>query len=491
MISKNKLFIFFSISFIVWIFINNFLESFTKSIFVLLIIIVLFFVFFITIKKYLIYLLIIILWFLIWIWLSNYNFQKIYTKQQYIQKNFNKYNNYKLEIIKIYKKWEYNNIYIWKILEINEIKTNLNIKWLLYITKNYNIQIWEILDTKIKLIWFENFNNFNYQKYMLSKKLYFKSYIYYLDIIENKKINIIKNLSLKIKNSFLNTINKIYPSNEAIFLWWILIWSKENIAKDLETNFNNSWLTHLIAVSWFNITIIIIFLSYILQFLPNLLKTIIITFFIIFFTIFVWNEISVIRASIMWLIWYYILTCWREWNILSILCFSIILIIIYSPLSLNYDISLHLSFLAVLWIIYSQEFFKKIFYFLPNFLEIKEAFVLSISSLIFTLPIIIFNFGQLSILSPIANLLVWWTIPFAMLFWFISIIVYYMSNILWIFIWYFAWIFLKWTILMVNFFGEKESFILKYNIWNYDYIIEIIYFLILIFLIIYFRKKET
>jgi len=38
------------------------------------------------------------------------------------------------------------------------------------------------------------------------------------------------------------------------------------------------------------------------------------------------------------------------------------------------------------------------------------------ASLTFTLPIIVFNFGQISLLAPIANMLVTWTIPLAMLF---------------------------------------------------------------------------
>jgi len=51
-----------------------------------------------------------------------------------------------------------------------------------------------------------------------------------------------------------------------------------------------------------------------------------------------------------------------------------------SPLILNYDVSFHLSFLAVIGIIYTQSFWKKIFHFLPETLAIKEAFVLTLSA---------------------------------------------------------------------------------------------------------------
>ncbi|MBT6779172.1 hypothetical protein HOA93_05460 [bacterium] len=62
---------------------------------------------------------------------------------------------------------------------------------------------------------------------------------------------------------------------------------------------------------------------------------------------------------------------------------------------------------------------------MPEFLEIQTAFTLTLSSLSFTLPIMIFNFGQVSILAPFANIAVAWTIALAMTFGFISIIVYF------------------------------------------------------------------
>jgi competence protein ComEC len=273
-------------------------------------------------------------------------------------------------------------------------------------------------------------------------------------------------------------------------LWWILIWARESLPEELKKDFNNSWLTHFIAVSWFNITILILFISYITTLLPIYLRSTIITLFIIFFTILVWDTAPVIRASIMGIIWYYILISGRKTNILSLIVLTAIIMTIISPLSINYDISLHLSFLAVLWIIYSQKFFEKLFYFLPDFLEIKTAFTLTLSALVFTLPIMIFSFWQVSILAPFANIAVTWTIPLAMIFWFISIIVHFVYPILWIIIWYITWILLKWDILVVHFFWKLDWSLLKIDLWIYKTHLEITYFIILIFLIIWFRKKE-
>ena len=55
--------------------------------------------------------------------------------------------------------------------------------------------------------------------------------------------------------------------------------------------------------------------------------------------------------------------------------------VLYSPLSINYDVSLHLSFLAVIGIIYTQDFFKRFCIFLPKIFAIQEAFVAIVSDM--------------------------------------------------------------------------------------------------------------
>ncbi|USN57919.1 MAG: ComEC/Rec2 family competence protein [Candidatus Peribacteria bacterium] len=100
----------------------------------------------------------------------------------------------------------------------------------------------------------------------------------------------------------------------------------------------------------------------------------------------------VVRASIMGLVAYYILMSGRSTRGIMILAFTLVLMLIYSPMSIRYDVSLHLSFLAVLGIMYFQEFFSRVFSWVPGALAIRESLVLTFSAMILTLPIMIFNF---------------------------------------------------------------------------------------------------
>jgi len=118
-------------------------------------------------------------------------------------------------------------------------------------------------------------------------------------------------------------------------------------------------------------------------------------------------------------------------------------------------------------IIYSQKYIESIFNFLPNIFEIKTAFCLTISAMIFTLPIMLFNFWQ------------------------VSIILYYINPILWIIIGYIAWILLKWDILIVNYFWSSIYSTIKYDFWEYRWYYELLYFFMLTFIILWFKKIKT
>lgn len=487
--SKTILFIYFSILYILWIFINNIFENLITSLLVLLFLVVLFLLLFLKIKKYIILYIICLLWFLLWILISSSNIEKI-NKNKLFLKNFNNKVSFEVQIKNISKINDSNIIYIVRVKKINKIVLNANILAEIYINWNHKIDNWEIIKFESKIINYKNFNWFNYENFNLSKDIYFKTFVYNYENIWKNEISIVYKKVYAIRDKLIQTINNIYTKNEAIFLSWILLWSRENLPKDLKENFNNSWLTHLIAVSWFNITIIIIFFSYIIKFLPNLLKILIMTILILLFTILVWAGASVIRASIMWIIWFLVVSYWRKWETIIILVLTLVLMVTYSPLSLNYDISLQLSFLAVLWIINFQKKIEDIFYFLPNIFEIRAAFSLTISALLLTLPIMLFNFWQISIIAPISNILVIWTIPLSMFLWFLSIIFYQLNSLVWIIIWYIPWVFLKWDIMIVNYLWSSSFSNIKYDFWTYKYYYEIIYFIIIFFIILWTKKDN-
>jgi competence protein ComEC len=347
---------------------------------------------------------------------------------------------------------------------------------------------WDMILWKSKIELIKNFWDFEYKKFLLAKNIYFKSFFYSIEKVWTNKQNIILKKIDFVRQKLLDTIFELYPKQEAIFLGWILLWARENLPKELKQNFNNSGLTHFIAVSWFNIAILIAFFSYIFKWIPIYFRTILIISLIVLFTFLVWFSIPVLRASIMWSLAFVIMAFWRKTELFTLVFFVWFVLVLFAPLSLNYDVSFALSFLAVFWIIYTQKFWTKIFWFVPETLALREAFVMTMSALSFTLPIMLFNFGQISILAPLSNVLVTFSIPIAMLLWFLSIIFYLIFPLFWYIIWFLAYIFLSWDIWVVNFIWSLDFSVLKYNFQELKYYIEFLYFFVLIFIVLYFKE---
>ncbi|MFA5917322.1 MAG: ComEC/Rec2 family competence protein [Candidatus Gracilibacteria bacterium] len=490
MLSKNTFFNFFLTSFIITILVNNYLQDFLFTTICLL----LFSVIYINLilykkhfKKYIIVLLFIIIGGICGLLISNSHLSRIKENEVFLEKYYLRNYNYELEVKQLYKKSENYNSYIVKIDRIDGINVDKKLYGIVYVSNNLLLEKGNILSTDSQILNIDNVDSIdNYKNFLLSKNVYFKSYIFNFKVI--KKIDNIFVSADKFRTKILNIINKIYPEEEGIFLSGILIGARENIPKELSYDFNNSGTTHMVAVSGFNITILIIFLGYLFKFIPVFLRTILIITFLVLFCIFVGLEASVIRAGIMGILGYMLTIMGRNNNSLTILLLTLFSMILYNPFYINYDISFQLSFLAVLGILYTKEFFDKVFKFLPNILAVKESFIITLSAMVLTLPISIFNFGQIPLLTPISNILISWNIPIIMLIGFISIILYIFVPILGIGVGFFSFILLKWNIFIIHFFGGLDDFVIKTDFGNYAFYLEILYFIVLVFLILN-RKK--
>ncbi len=399
------------------------------------------------------------------------------------------YHIYEWEVKTLYKRDEYYDEYTVRSTQIGDMKIDINIQHLLRLPKNFVLHPGQKISYSGKMYPLEDFDGFAYKKFMLSKWLYFSTSSSYVETISDHTYWWRYSL-YDSRQRLLTRIEEIFPQEESIFLWGILFWARENIPKDLKEDFNNSWLTHFIAVSWFNITLCVIFITFMFWFLPHTMRIVVVSLSIISFSFFVWLWAPVVRAAIMGILWYTFLQSGNTVKNLTLLVFTAVCMTVFNPLSLSYDVSLHLSFLAVIGIMYTQEIFTKIFSWVPNTFAIREALVLTLSALSFSIPIMMFQFGQVSLLAPLANIAVTWTIPLAMLGWALTLIIDFISPFLWEGLWFITWILLKYDIMMVRFFGNIDWALLKVNFWAYSVYLQCLYFIALGYLLSLYHQKN-
>ena len=124
--------------------------------------------------------------------------------------------------------------------------------------------------------------------------------------------------------------------------------------------------------------------------------------------------------------------------------------LLWNPKLLWYDAGFQLSFLAVIGLMEFGPMLKTFALFLPEALGIREAFQMTIAAQIAAIPIIIMLFGRLSLIAPVANVLVAPAIPLAMLFGFMGTMVSFVNLVVGLCISYIAWGFLQWIIFIAT-----------------------------------------
>jgi len=158
------------------------------------------------------------------------------------------------------------------------------------------------------------------------------------------------------KNLQKNIIQAYWENRQSGLILWMLVGDKSQIPPDEYQWFIDSWLVHIIAVSGWNIIMIVVFLWAILFFVPFYARNALILLIIILYAIVCGMDSSVFRATVMWWLWMLALFRWKEINIRRAMSIAFIVMLIVNPYFLAYDVWFLLSFSAIIGIIYFSGF---------------------------------------------------------------------------------------------------------------------------------------
>ncbi len=290
------------------------------------------------------------------------------------------------------------------------------------------------------------FDTFSYKNYLRLFDVHSVMYRPRVEILSRNNGSIFYEKLFALKSNFENRLNKLMPEPMASFEAGLLTGSRKGIPEELMKNFNLTGLTHIIAISGYNISLIIVLISGLFKNVSRNRKIPLIILIIIVFTLFVGASAAVVRASIMGIISVIALWFGRQSQVINALLISAFIMVLMNPFTLIYDAGFQLSFLATLGLIITGKHLEKLFGFLPDQFGLREAFAMTFSAQLFALPVIMLNFRRLSIISPVANVLVVPFIPFAMFFGFVSVIISYLSFDLGFVLMLPAWLCLKYIV---------------------------------------------
>jgi len=334
------------------------------------------------------------------------------------------------------------------------------------------------------------FPDFDYRKYLARFHITHVMYYPKIQILSRGQGNIIKKNLFKIRSKFENIINQILPEPHASFLAGLLLGAKRGIPEDLMNNFNKTGTTHIVAISGYNITIIAVLLIGIFNWLSISRKY---SFYLIILTIsgfvvLTGASSSVVRAAIMGILVLVAGKSGRVSSITNALVFTGMIMIAINPYILRFDAGFQLSFLATMGLVYVMPLLEKFFKWLPEKFSIRESLLATISAQITAVPLIVYQFGRLSLIAPLANLLILPLIPFTMLIGFISGIIGFIYVPLAEWLAWPAWLFLIYEIKIVEWLAKVPYADVQIPSLHWIWVAG--YYVVLVVVIRFLRKKE-
>jgi competence protein ComEC len=345
-------------------------------------------------------------------------------------------------------------------------------------------------------------DGFDYQNYLLAKKIF--------AVIYKPKINNSKHLAVnshdigglnylilrlegvlyKIKNEFETTINQIMPEPEASFLNGLILGEKSGMGKELIDNFNKTGTTHIIALSGFNVTIIIFAVATLFGYLGKRKAFFISLAFVIFFVVMTGASSSVVRAAIMVMLVLAAPLLGRHAKSINILVLTAFVMILFNPLILRYDLGFALSFLSISGLILLSPLIIKKFEkgkLAKTPAAVKSPLIETISAQVFAFPLILYSFSRVSIIAPLTNVLILPFIPLTMLLGFVAAILGMISRFLGEIFAYFPFFFLKYMIVVVKSCSKIPFASIEVN--KFPVILTILIYILIIISVSFLNRK--
>lgn len=207
------------------------------------------------------------------------------------------------------------------------------------------------------------------------------------------------------------------PEPSASFALGLLLGTRGLIPKEVQDMLTTVGLTHLIAVSGYNLTILINATRKPLRNVSKFLALMAPIWLIFVFMLLTGFSASIVRAAIVsglsLLASYY----GRSYRPMVLIMLSAVITLMYNPAYLWSDVGWQLSFLAFYGILVIGPLLEKQF---KAETMLPRLIVESMSAYIITLPLIMGLFGNVSIIAPVANLIILPLVPLVMFLAFVS-----------------------------------------------------------------------
>jgi competence protein ComEC len=301
---------------------------------------------------------------------------------------------------------------------------------------------------------------------------------------------VLQNILVDLKQKLNNAISQNLKEPKSSLMMGIIFGQDRLFSEKFDSNVRMAGVSHIVAASGYNITILILAGSKLLKFLPLKLRLFLLLFLIWGFCILSGLSPSIVRACIMTSIALIAMILGKKNTIHITLPLAALIFVLIDP-KIVFNVGFQLSVVATLGLVYLQpalsNMWKKVFKKSSGFVE--DTLLTTLSCTLTTLPITIYTFAAVSIWAVIANCLILPVIESTMFLGIIGLIFSNLIPLLSVLLFEASNIQLKYFELVVNLIGK-----VGWGYWELEKVgifIPIVICVFLILLCLYFYPVEN
>ncbi len=211
-------------------------------------------------------------------------------------------------------------------------------------------------------------------------------------------------------------VENLWPRPVRSLVLGLLLGDKGDFQQEILKQFSAAGISHIIALSGFNITVIVVSLEAAALRLSvrKRYRPYVIIGLIVLFTVFVGAAASIVRAACMGALALWGKSLGRQPSARRLLLISAAAMTLANPYTLLYDIGFQLSCGATFGLLAFSEWFEERLWFIPESAGLRGSLSTTLAASLPTLPLLAWQFGSLSIIAPVTNMLVLPLIPHIM-----------------------------------------------------------------------------
>ena len=255
---------------------------------------------------------------------------------------------------------------------------------------------------------------FRYREYLMKDGVHYEIVRASVTPLNEEAGNAIVRTLLEVKLLWLTAVSRTVPEPAASLLGGVVVGAKRSLGEEWLDAFRATGIVHIVVLSGYNLTLVALFVVYLTRRFSRTTRLVGGVLAIIAFALMTGGGATVVRASTMAILGMLALFLARPYAVTRALIIAAFGMVFINPFLLAYDPGFQLSFVATLGLIFGTPVVERWLSHVTAQFGLRTILATTLATQCAVLPLLLYQVGEVSLVSPLVNVLVLPVVPFIM-----------------------------------------------------------------------------